>query len=48
MKKKNVTVAVSRCCLVRGVSEEVVIVPFGTWELVSEFSVVWMLLGSVV
>ena len=25
-----------------------VIVPFGTWELVSEFSGVWMLLGSVV
>ena len=25
-----------------------VIVPFGTWELVSKFSGVWMLLGSVV
>ena len=25
-----------------------VIIPFGTWELVSKFSSVWMLLGSVV
>ena len=25
-----------------------VIVPFGTWELASKFSGVWMLLGSVV
>ena len=34
--------------MVRGGSEEVVTVPFGTWELVSEFFGVWMLLGSVV
>ena len=25
-----------------------VIIPFGTWELVSKFSGVWMLLGSVI
>jgi len=39
---------VIRGCLVRSGSEEVVIVLFGTWELVSEFSGVWMLLGIVV
>jgi len=33
-------------CLVRGGSEE--IVPFRTWEVVSKFSSVWMLLGSLV
>ena len=37
-----------RACLVKGGSEEVVIVPFGTWELVSKFSGIWMLLGSVI
>ena len=37
-----------RGCLVRGGSEEVVIVPFGTRELVSKFYGVWMLLESVV
>jgi len=26
----------------------VIIVPFGTWELVGKFSGVWMLLGGVV
>ena len=35
-------------CLVRGGSEEVVIVSFETWELVSKFSGACMLLGSVV
>ena len=34
--------------LVKGGSEEVVIVPFGTWELISKFFGVWMLLGSEV
>ena len=37
-----------RACLVKGESEEVVTVSFETWELVSKFSSVWMLLGSVV
>ena len=37
-----------QACLVKGRSEEVVIVPFGTRELVSKFSGVWMLLESVV
>jgi len=26
----------------------VIIIPFGTWEVVSKFSGVWMFLGSVV
>jgi len=37
-----------RGCLVRGGSEEVVIVPFGTYELVSKFFGVWMLLESMI